>query len=37
VHNVYDVRQIEVQTNESLVPGTSHLEVEIAIVKLMNE
>jgi hypothetical protein len=31
VHNVSDVRQIEVHTAEPLVPG---LEVEIAIAKL---
>jgi hypothetical protein len=34
VHNVSDVRQIEVHTAEPLVPGPSHLEVEIAIAKL---
>jgi hypothetical protein len=34
VHTVSDVRQIEVHTAEQLVPGPSHLEVEIAIVKL---
>jgi hypothetical protein len=34
VHNVNDVRQIEVHTAEPLVPGPSHLEVEIAIAKL---
>jgi hypothetical protein len=34
VHNVSDVRQIEVHTSEPLVPGPSHLEVEIAIAKL---
>jgi hypothetical protein len=34
VHNVSDVRQIEVHTAESLLPGPSRLEVEIAIVKL---
>jgi hypothetical protein len=34
VHNVSDVRQIEVHMAESLVSGPSHLEVEIAIVKL---
>jgi hypothetical protein len=34
VHNVGDVRQIEVHTAEPLVPGPSHLLVEIAIVKL---
>jgi hypothetical protein len=34
VHNVSDVRKIEVHTAESLVPGSSHLEVKIAIAKL---
>jgi hypothetical protein len=34
LHNVSDVRQIEVRTAEPLVPGPSRLEVEIAIVKL---
>jgi hypothetical protein len=34
VHNVSDVRQIEAHKTEPLVPGPSHLEVEIAIVKL---
>jgi hypothetical protein len=34
VHNVSDVRQIEVHMTESLPPGTSRLEVEIAIAKL---
>jgi hypothetical protein len=34
VHNVSDVRQIEVHRAEPLVPGPSHLEVEIAIAKL---
>jgi hypothetical protein len=34
VHNVSDVRQIEVHTAEPLVPGPSRLEVEIGIVKL---
>jgi hypothetical protein len=29
VHNVCDVRQIEVHTAEPLVPGPSRLEVEI--------
>jgi hypothetical protein len=33
VNNVSDVRQI-VHPAEPLVPGPSHLEVEIAIVKL---
>jgi hypothetical protein len=31
VHNVSDVRQIEVHMVEPLVPGPSRLEVEIAI------
>jgi hypothetical protein len=34
VPNVSDVRQIEAHTAEPLVPGPSHLEVEIAITKL---
>jgi hypothetical protein len=34
VHNVSDVRQIEVQMVAPLVPGPSRLEVEIAIAKL---
>jgi hypothetical protein len=34
VHNVSDVRQIEVHTAEPLVPGPSRLEDEIAIAKL---
>jgi hypothetical protein len=34
VHSVSDVRQIELHTAEPLVPGPSHLEVEIAIAKL---
>jgi hypothetical protein len=34
VHNVSGVRQIEIHTNEPLVPGPSHLEVEISISKL---
>jgi hypothetical protein len=34
VHNVSDVRQIEVHSAEPLVPGPSRLEVEIAIAKL---
>jgi hypothetical protein len=34
VHNVSDVRQIEVHTAEPLVPGPSCLEVETAIAKL---
>jgi hypothetical protein len=31
VHNVCDVRQIEIHTAEPLVPGLGHLEVKIAI------
>jgi hypothetical protein len=34
VHNVSDVRQIEIHTAEPLVSGPSHLEVEVAIAKL---
>jgi hypothetical protein len=34
VHNVSDVRQIEIHTAELLVPGPSHLEVEISIAQL---
>jgi hypothetical protein len=34
VHNVSDIRQIEMHTAEPLVPGPSRLEVEIAIAKL---
>jgi hypothetical protein len=34
VHNVSDVRQIEIHTVEPLVPGPSCLEVEIAFAKL---
>jgi hypothetical protein len=36
VHNVSDVRQIEVHTAEPLAPGPSRHEVEIAIAKLKN-
>jgi hypothetical protein len=36
VHNVSDVRQIEIYTPEPLVPSSSHLEVEICIAKLKN-
>jgi hypothetical protein len=32
--SVSDVRQIEIYTSELLVPGSSHLEVEIAIANL---
>jgi hypothetical protein len=34
VHNVTDVRQIEIHSAEPLVPGPSHLEVEITIAML---
>jgi hypothetical protein len=34
VHNVSDVRQIEIHMAEPLVPGPNHLEVEMAIAKL---
>jgi hypothetical protein len=36
VHNISDVRQIEIHTAEPLVPGPSHLEVEISIAELKN-
>jgi hypothetical protein len=34
VHNVSDVRQIQIHTAEPLVPGPSHIEVEIATATL---
>jgi hypothetical protein len=34
VQYVSDVRQIEIHTAEQLVPGPSHLEIEISIAKL---
>jgi hypothetical protein len=34
VHNISDVKQIEVHTAEPLVPGSSRLKMEIAIAKL---
>jgi hypothetical protein len=34
VHNASDVRRIEVHTAEPLVPGSSRIEVEIAIAKM---
>jgi hypothetical protein len=37
VHNVSDVRQIELHKVEPFVPGPSRLEVEIAIAKLKND
>jgi hypothetical protein len=33
-HNVSNVRQLEVHVAQPLLPGPSHLEVEIAIAKL---
>jgi hypothetical protein len=36
VHNVSDIRQIEIHTAEPLVPGPRHLEVETAVAKLKN-
>jgi hypothetical protein len=36
VHNVSDVRQIEAHIAEQLVPGPSHLDVEIFIAELKN-
>jgi hypothetical protein len=34
VHNVSDIRQIEVHTAEPLVPGPNRLEVESAVENL---
>jgi hypothetical protein len=34
MHNVSDVRQMEVPITEPLVPGPNHLEVEFAIAEL---
>jgi hypothetical protein len=34
VHDVSDVRQIEIHTADPLVPGPGHLQVEIAIAQL---
>jgi hypothetical protein len=34
IHGVHDVRQMDIYTAESLVPGTSLVEVKIAIGKL---
>jgi hypothetical protein len=34
VHNVSDVRQIEIHTGEPLLPDPCHLEAEISIAKL---
>jgi hypothetical protein len=36
VHDVSDVRQIEVHMVEPIVPGPNRFEVEIAIAKLQN-
>jgi hypothetical protein len=36
VHKFSDVMQIEIHTAESLVPGPSHIEVDISIAKLKN-
>jgi hypothetical protein len=33
VHNISDIRQIEIHTAETLVPGLSHCEVQIAVAK----
>jgi hypothetical protein len=33
VHNISDVRQIEIHTAKRLVPGPSQLDVEISIAK----
>jgi hypothetical protein len=35
MHNISDVRQIEVHMAEPLVPDSSRLEVEIVIIKLI--
>jgi hypothetical protein len=34
VHNISDVRQIEILTAEPLVPGPSHLEVDIVTANM---
>jgi hypothetical protein len=34
VHDVSDVRQIEIHTAEPLLTGPSHFEVEISVAKL---
>jgi hypothetical protein len=36
VHHACDVRQIEIHTAETLVPGPSHLEIRIAKLESMN-
>jgi hypothetical protein len=34
VHNISDIRQIEIHRTEPLLPGSSYLEVDIAAAKL---
>jgi hypothetical protein len=34
VHNISNIRQLEIHIAEPLVPSSSHLEVEIAVAKL---
>jgi hypothetical protein len=34
VHNVSDIRQIEIYTAEQPVPGTNHLHIDISIAQL---
>jgi hypothetical protein len=34
VRDVSDVRQIEIHTAQPLLPGPSHLEIEISIAKM---
>jgi hypothetical protein len=34
VHNVSDIKHIEIHTTEPVIPGLRHLEVEIADAKL---
>jgi hypothetical protein len=36
VYNVHDDKQLEIHTAETLVPGPSHLEVEIATAKFLH-
>jgi hypothetical protein len=36
VHQISDVRQTQIHTDEPLVPGHSHLQVEISIARLKN-
>jgi hypothetical protein len=37
IHNVHDVRQIEMHTAEPLVTGPSHLQIKVAIAKLKKD